>query len=591
MDSDREFRLIDQLLTADPRNFHGWNYRRFVAAMKDVPEEDELQFTMKMIDRNFSNYSAWHNRGVLLSRLLEQKAEGYISKEEILMKEYDLVHQALFTDAGDQSGWFYYLWLLDQTVKPDLLLTSSWPVDGSDYVLTVNGTMGFYKFLPLSSSSPCYSLPTGMFPVILYFNQAVKGVSSSTVTVKSVLTESDVLIWTPISTTPLGHARCWMTYLKICDTRYSSLEACTVEVSLGPSEDITTLSGSYYSQHSRLKFTINMKYIEPDQTEQESAHELFSWDSDNMYLPEASLAVISFDQLRIADDDQVVESSKWRVETLTNEMNLFKEFFEENLLAEENSKFVILTLVRLFNAYDVLLYKSTLEQKRNRTKEVLKLLEDLIKLDPSHTSYYEDERSLVLINQVTFDKVSLVKHCWHLNKSTSSSVHEHACLRLNKLSLTRIGFLERLLWVQILDLSHNKLRSIEGLEALQLLSCLNLSNNCISSFTMLEPLKLLVSLKVLNLSYNEIGSHPVNTTKYLCASPFSHTKDIDWNVDDYQKNNINVADHWEAILLFKDLHLTQLEVKGNAVAGESLKLVLTKALPTLHWLDGELVKQ
>ncbi|KAK8966478.1 hypothetical protein KSP40_PGU013889 [Platanthera guangdongensis] len=62
VDFDREFRMLDQLLKADSRNFHGWNYRRFVAKLKDVPEVEELEFTMDMINTNFSNYSSWHNR-------------------------------------------------------------------------------------------------------------------------------------------------------------------------------------------------------------------------------------------------------------------------------------------------------------------------------------------------------------------------------------------------------------------------------------------------------------------------------------------------------------------------------------------------
>ncbi|KAE9615201.1 putative leucine-rich repeat domain, L domain-containing protein [Lupinus albus] len=75
----------------------------------------------------------------------------------------------------------------------------------------------------------------------------------------------------------------------------------------------------------------------------------------------------------------------------------------------------------------------------------------------------------------------------------------------------------------MLDLSHNELQSIEGLEAMQLLFCLNLSHNKFGSFTALGPLRLLRSLKVLNISYNEIGSHSIDTRRYLCSSPLCHT--------------------------------------------------------------------
>lgn len=132
--------------------------------------------------------------------------------------------------------------------------------------------------------------------------------------------------------------------------------------------------------------------------------------------------------------------------------------------------------------------------------------------------------------------------------------------------------------------------SLTGLEALQLLVCLNLGNNQISGFTALEPLKLLDSLRVLDVSFNEIGAHPIDTTRFLCLSPLSHTLDVKQSIDQFQKGDIKVGDHWEAMLLFKDLRLTQLDVRGNAVANERFVILLTEVLPTLNWLNGELVR-
>ena len=131
---------------------------------------------------------------------------------------------------------------------------------------------------------------------------------------------------------------------------------------------------------------------------------------------------------------------------------------------------------------------------------------------------------------------------------------------------------------------------VTGLEALQLLVCLNLSNNRISSFTTLEPLKLLRSLKVLNISSNEISSHPVDTSRYLCASPLSHTMNVEHIIEELKKDDIKVRDYWEAILLFKELSLTQLDITGNAVVDEAFRDLLPKVLPTLKWLDGMCVR-
>lgn len=55
-----------------------------------------------------------------------------------------------------------------------------------------------------------------------------------------------------------------------------------------------------------------------------------------------------------------------------------------------------------------------------------------------------------------------LSHCFHFRDLTSSIRGYPICLRLNKLSLSRIGSVEKLLWVQMLDLSHNELQSIEG---------------------------------------------------------------------------------------------------------------------------------
>lgn len=39
---------------------------RFIAALKGIPDEEELKYTTKLIETNFSNYSAWHNRRYMI---------------------------------------------------------------------------------------------------------------------------------------------------------------------------------------------------------------------------------------------------------------------------------------------------------------------------------------------------------------------------------------------------------------------------------------------------------------------------------------------------------------------------------------------
>ncbi|KAF8377389.1 hypothetical protein HHK36_030766 [Tetracentron sinense] len=582
---DHEFRLLDQFQKADSRNFNAWNYRRFVAAMKKVPDEEELKFTTDMINSNFSNYSAWHNRSILLSHLLGKRVQGSFPREEVLTEEYELVHQALFTDPDDQSGWFYHLWLLDQTVKPDApVLVSSWPVQGSDVIASFNGNLNGCASSPFTN----FHSDTGEFPLILYFNQVVEGVNSATVTVESIFDKNGDLVWRPLSTNYSRNAQAWVTYLKFPDIKDHSLKSYSVEVSLAHCQGIISSSGSHYIHPCQFAFTVSLQPLDLEYTERGPGVEMVVWTDDYFYtnetlLQDLSPTILSFHQQRIKEDHDAT-ASMWPSKTIANEIALFRE-----LLSEIDCKIGKLTLARLLMAHDTIMSYNKTPSAYNKvhSEEVLELLSDLMKLDPSHSRYYKDEHSLVLMQKVTSNRELLLKHCWHYRESTSSNIHVSICLRLNNLSLSRIGSIEILLSVQMLDLSHNELRSIEGLEAMQLLSCLNLSNNKLHSFTALEPLRLLKSLKVLDISYNEMGAHSIDTRRYLCSSPLSHTVGSDWNVDDCKTDGINMTNYWEAVLIFRGLNLTQLDIVGNAVTDEKFKLLLVKILPTLKWLDGD----
>lgn len=126
-----------------------------------------------------------------------------------------------------------------------------------------------------------------------------------------------------------------------------------------------------------------------------------------------------------------------------------------------------------------------------------------------------------------------------------------------------------------------------GMEAMQLLSCLNLSKNLLCSFTALDPLRQLRSLKVLDISYNEIGAHSIDTRRYLCSSPLCHSSGSAWNIEQFSTDAVNATDYWEAFLVFKHLNLIQLDIAGNAVSDEKLKLLLSELMPSLKWLDGQ----
>ncbi|KAE9595992.1 hypothetical protein Lal_00030683 [Lupinus albus] len=573
---DNELRLLDAFQKADPRNFHAWNYRRFVTELMKRSDEDELKYTEDVIGANFSNYSAWHNRSILLSNLLKRKAEGYFPEENVLKEEYELVHNAIFTDPDDQSGWFYHLWLIDQTVKIDApLLVSSWPSHGSSLTLQGNKCLHGSGLSVLN----CTLSDVGKFPVILYFSQAVEGINSSTVTVKSEVLTGD-LVWKPISTNNSNTAQVWVTYLNIGDIEPQLSETYSLEVSLGHSKGIVSSSGYHYGHPTQISFKLGIQaaYEEPAKGQGEK---MASWNDNDFQSIEhyqESEAIFSTDQLT-SENDHNQTTSIWCAEAIVKEITEFRE-----LLSESDCKLGKLTLARLLTALDSL--PSTYAKKMAHAGEVIELYDDLMKLDPTHSLYYKDKRSLTLLHKITSTRETLLPYC-HYYKDATESIAGHVCLRLQNLSLSRIGCIENLLWVQTLDLSHNELQSIEGLEAMQLLSCLNLSHNNFGSFTALAPLRLLTSLKVLNISYNKIGSHSIDTRRYLCSSPLSHTENFAWDRFEILAGSFSATKFWEAFLIFDSLNLTELDIKGNEVADENFRLFLVKVLPSLKWLDGE----
>ncbi|KAI3884686.1 hypothetical protein MKX03_016134, partial [Papaver bracteatum] len=252
---DHEFNLPNKFQEVDSRNFHAWNYRRFVAALKNVPEADELKYTTEMIDRNISNYSAWRNRSAILSHLMMQKAQGFDLKEKVLGKQYKLVHEAIFSDPDDQSGCFYYFWLLDQTITPDApVLVSTWPVHSSDLILSFDGRLDGCILSPCTT----YCSRKDFFPFILYFNENVEGVNSSSVNIKYMVMKNEDICWKPLSTTDARFAKAWVAHLKFPKENDGFLIAYPVEVTVGHSQGIMSYSRSNYNFPLLFAFTVRI---------------------------------------------------------------------------------------------------------------------------------------------------------------------------------------------------------------------------------------------------------------------------------------------------------------------------------------------
>lgn len=99
--------------------------------------QSELAFTTRKISENFSNFSAWHYRTKLLARQWSEKGltetdpervasldqgatrsafqlQAYPESLTLLLVEFELVRQALWSDPNDQSAWLYHRWLIGQ---------------------------------------------------------------------------------------------------------------------------------------------------------------------------------------------------------------------------------------------------------------------------------------------------------------------------------------------------------------------------------------------------------------------------------------------------------------------------------------------
>ncbi|KAK7194706.1 Protein prenyltransferase alpha subunit repeat [Novymonas esmeraldas] len=130
----KERAQCEQLLQLDERNFHAWNYRRWVLAQESraaqlvaaaapagtspalftTDEAAELAYTTQKIKNNFSNYSAWHQRSLALQSAVgrwgsqPRQSPGWrAALVAQLQEDVEFLKQAIYCDPNDQSAWFY----------------------------------------------------------------------------------------------------------------------------------------------------------------------------------------------------------------------------------------------------------------------------------------------------------------------------------------------------------------------------------------------------------------------------------------------------------------------------------------------------
>ncbi|KAL7181188.1 hypothetical protein ACSBR1_040123 [Camellia fascicularis] len=338
-----------KLLEANPECLTAWNYRKFAVEhilshsetdteidpdfIKSIYSE-EPRVTERALAKNYRSYGAWyHCKWVLI--------KGHSSVDQ----ELQLLGVFLKKDSRNFRAWNYRRFvaaLKNRSDEEELHFTTdlinenfsnyfSWhnrrPPHGSNLNVSADG------FLDTCASSPItgFHLNSGIIPVILYFNEAVEVVSSSTITVQSVHYTNEDLIWSPLSTNNSGSSQAWVTCLTFHKDNLHSLQTHPVKVSLGHSQGIVSLSGFHHCHPTHFEFTVLIQPHGSQHAEMESA-EMISWGDENFhtgktYLQEPTQIKI-FDQLRNSEVNEST-ASKWSAETIVNEIALFQELLSE----------------------------------------------------------------------------------------------------------------------------------------------------------------------------------------------------------------------------------------------------------------------
>jgi geranylgeranyl transferase type-2 subunit alpha len=164
-------------------------------------------------------------------------------------------------------------------------------------------------------------------PIVLYFNEPVKGLNQSSVNLKSDLEFGKDIQWRPLTIADSGCSNCWATYLKIAN-ECSSLQEYSVEVSIPCSDDIVSRSGSNYNHP--VHFTFNIELISNDTAQ---GLDLFdkpvAWNFSESFQSHGNHDPIPFDLLKITSA-LVEQDSNWHFERLSEEIDLFRELPDDN---------------------------------------------------------------------------------------------------------------------------------------------------------------------------------------------------------------------------------------------------------------------
>ncbi|KAF9409582.1 hypothetical protein BGZ94_001905, partial [Podila epigama] len=469
---DKELGMVGKFLALDARNFHGWDYRRYIIRQLDlqagqskedilVRAQTEFDFTTTKISQNFSNYSAWHNRSTLLGKLAEKMTEQ--EREATVDNEFDLVKNAIYTDPEDQSAWLYNLWLIGREQRNISILGAS-----------------VISFHPLE--------------IVVAFDESVKLCNPFTISTRLEhlalpvagewrATGSDsslgsVWIFQQAPGTEYGPTVEVLIFPNdVCAVRAGSALPAPVCFELETiNQDFNTISGRL----GRLAIGKNLMY---DVTKRIGQIPDPDGNVDAQLSKEKHLVTSLTTSTRKED----------RVAVLEREISAVRELVE----LEPDCKWPIQILSTLLSEL-----RKTMSIHSDNAKEIddecIELQEKLISIDPLRQERYEDRRT-----QLVFDRETLpmIKDLKHLPGVEFVDNHPQD-LDLSMRGLTHIPISSYFIHLQTLNLDSNAITSTRFLRNLLCVRRLILSNNMIER---LEGVQHAPSLEYLNLEGNQIA--------------------------------------------------------------------------------------
>ncbi|RCH89746.1 hypothetical protein CU098_006449, partial [Rhizopus stolonifer] len=350
-----ELILVDKMLTMDARNFHGWDYRRYVIDHLRQEEsnvyrlaESEYQFTTKKINQSFSNYSAWHQRSKLLPEIVAPMTTE--EKNEIAKSELSLVKNAIYTDPEDQSAWLYYWWLMGNVSDKVELIGAYCLKDTRFIVLAFNDNVRLTQ-QPQVLNHKGEVLEGSLYPLPENARRPDRAslwiYSSEQDASKVVITSESVL---PSSSSKLCHTTSWNKKVEQIDR------------------------GSETSDRLKKKLQEN-----------------------NIWIPSSA---------RIYQDPTLNDQTEWftlnRSQLLKEEINTVREL----LKVEPESAWALQTLIHFLGQ---LILRADDVDKNKIYAEIISMLDLLLDLDNDRKDRYKEQRELFLFEQIT-------KETWNLTK-------------------------------------------------------------------------------------------------------------------------------------------------------------------------------